>query len=335
MWGKRKPSVNVSAELKEFLALDEQEQQRVIEAMEELTQLLRKTSEKNSKRDAEVTEYISHIQESIHQQNDILNESQTNIQEIVQLTDQVHTHTNQIEQSAHQNLALIDRGYVQIDELIEQMNHVRTLFFQISDTIQSFQNDVRDISNFAEVIQGIADQTNLLALNASIEAARAGEHGKGFAVVAEEVRKLADQSKQALQVIDQKVEEIVGKVGEVSADVHSKTKDIEVVESLTQNTKKMFDEVASAEKMLFSLITDIRASTNTTVTKLQTFTSDLDQFYDKNSNNREHIDRLYQFSEEKFALSTDIFAFISQLSHLIADFENKGKHVKSWVENRE
>ena len=54
---------------------------------------------------------------------------------------------------------------------------------------------IGNIDNLTNDILDIASQTNLLALNASIEAARAGEVGKGFAVVAEEIRQLAENSK--------------------------------------------------------------------------------------------------------------------------------------------
>lgn len=61
--------------------------------------------------------------------------------------------------------------------------------------------EVENINVLSNSILQITEQTNLLALNAAIEAARAGEHGKGFAVVAEEIRKLAEDSKNAVNKI--------------------------------------------------------------------------------------------------------------------------------------
>ena len=61
---------------------------------------------------------------------------------------------------------------------------------------------VEKVNELTGEILNISSQTNLLALNASIEAARAGEHGKGFAVVAEEIRTLADQSRESTEQIN-------------------------------------------------------------------------------------------------------------------------------------
>ncbi|AUN00074.1 methyl-accepting chemotaxis protein [Clostridium botulinum] len=69
---------------------------------------------------------------------------------------------------------------------------------------------VDSIKVMADTIASIAEQTNLLALNAAIEAARAGEQGKGFAVVAEEVRKLAEQSKDAVLSIQETIVKVQG-----------------------------------------------------------------------------------------------------------------------------
>lgn len=86
----------------------------------------------------------------------------------------------------------------------ESLEKIESMYSEKEDKILKAIKDgkvVEDIRSMSDTIASIAEQTNLLALNAAIEAARAGEHGKGFAVVAEEVRKLAEQSKDAVSGI--------------------------------------------------------------------------------------------------------------------------------------
>ena len=95
-----------------------------------------------------------------------------------------------------------------IQGLVAGIKHIASGNEQALQSIQELETNAQQVGRIIGLVGDIAAQTNLLALNASIEAARAGEHGKGFAVVAEEVRKLADESANAVQGITDLIQTI-------------------------------------------------------------------------------------------------------------------------------
>jgi len=157
------------------------------------------------------------------------------------------------EKKINQSISFSEKEHESITANAERMLVLRQKIQMIAELILELSEHSQQIGNTISVVDDIAEQTNMLALNAAVEAARAGEHGKGFAVVAGEIRKLADESKQAITKITSLTSNIQYTTNSTVMATEEGSKEIE-------NVVKDINSVSENSETLLSLIGSILES---------------------------------------------------------------------------
>ena len=239
--------------------MNAEEQERMIEEM----RLMHEKSVETSKTLMGMVKELSHITENSMESNrqiveetgNVLDSFSKNSEEITGINERTQDINARLEELTAINRQLSDLAN-QVNQLskenqnkmnsaTESMEQIHRSTNECKEIVWKLGEESKEILGIIQVITGISQQTNILALNATIEAARAGEHGKGFAVVAEEIQKLAEQTRKAVDNI--------GTI--VTASVEDTGRAVKVMEQsaeLTETGMESMSEVGSSTASITS-----------------------------------------------------------------------------------
>lgn len=166
----------------------------------------------------------------------------------------------QVAEKSRESVELSGREQKSVEINIEKMTTLKQKIEIIADLILELSEHIQQIGSIIGVVEDITEQTNMLALNAAVEAARAGEHGKGFAVVAGEIRKLADESKQATTKITSLIHDIQQATNSTVMATEEGTKEIEsgvsLAHKIAQNIEALRLKVQETSASVDQIVND-------------------------------------------------------------------------------
>jgi methyl-accepting chemotaxis protein len=142
-----------------------------------------------------------------------VSETTATVEEVKQTSLLATEKSRAVSESAQQAARTAAEGKRALEDSVKGMESIQEKMEAIATTVVRLSERSHAIGEITATVAGLAEQSNLLAVNAAIEAAKAGEHGRGFAVVAQEVKSLAEQSRQATRQVREILGEIQKSVG--------------------------------------------------------------------------------------------------------------------------
>lgn len=224
--------------------------------------------------------------------------------------------------------ATTERGQHLVEQAQESMQMIQQIAERTNTSVHNLSESSEAIAEIVGTIRTIAEETNLLALNASIEAARAGDAGRGFAVVAQEVRQLAEQSREATA----RIHEIIGRslelVTEVTAAMSDSVQSVVDGRAVFERTHSAFLDIRQAVEEVVPSTVDIveRAATQKTLidagqTRIRKLNELMEQVAAGSQNNAASSEETLATVEEIAASSHELAEIAQSLQNAVGRFQ--------------
>lgn len=266
----------------------------VLDTASELTHASNKTA-LSAKEIAVATEEIANGATSLANEAERGNTLTENISR--QMERVIHAN-KEMEDSAHQVEKSSQLGTEYLNGLLAKTNMTVEMINALTDKVDSLKASTNSVLKVLDVMQNITQQTNILSLNATIEAARAGAAGRGFMVVADEIRQLADQSRQSITM-----------VGQITDNIQQEMN--ETVQALS-DASPLFQEQISSVKETSQIFVSVQEQMGGFIRHLDTVTSSIDELNSSQNVLSEAMGNVSAVAQQSSATSEQVASLSSE-----------------------
>lgn len=247
----------------------------------------------------------------------------------------IESQTSVIEKVASDGSSVLESlnvNWEKIKDIKAENDKILDITISMDDDMKSLNEMLNEINYIVNSVNQIAEQTNLLALNASIEAARAGEHGRGFAVVAEEIRKLAENTKDQLERMNNFTVEIkngseksIASAADTKLAVQNLASDYDHIATSFASSKDLIENIINSVQNIASFMEELNASTEEIGSTMENLSEDserISRFSDVLNGYADKSDDLKNYLES-------IEGEYHDIADLMVEALNNGSHTMS------